>query len=189
MWTAIICSRSANGRQPRPATWYIFTRPGPTPCRCRTPGPNVRRLYPIRKMRKWSIEHAPADEDLAVIAAGVIEFGRAEAAGGNPKPIASFLREDNAIIAGATGRTEFDRLFVNYLWVKKEFRGTGLGSAVLKSIEDAACERGARDSLIETLSDRNASLYRRCRYVEIASIPRYVGPFTKYVMLKKLRPR
>lgn len=189
MCTAIICSRSANGRQPGPATWYIFTRPGPTPRRCRTRGPNVRRLYPIRKMRKWSIEHAPADEDLAVITAGVIEFGRAEAAGGNPKPIASFLREDNAIIAGATGRTEFERLFVSHLWVKEELRGTGLGTAALKSIEDAGCERGVRDSLIETLSDHNARLYRRCGYVEIASIPRYVGPFTKYVMLKKLRPR
>jgi GNAT superfamily N-acetyltransferase len=140
-------------------------------------------------MRKWTIEQAPADEDLAVIAAGVIEFGQAEAASGNPEPIASFLREDNVIIAGATGRTEFDRLFVGYLWVKEERRGTGLGSAALKRIEDAACERGARDSLIETLNDRNASLYRRCGYAEIASIPCYVGPFTKHVMLKQLPPR
>lgn len=139
-------------------------------------------------MRKWSIEDSPADEDLTVISAGVVEFGRAEAAGGNPRPIASFLREDEIIIAGATGQTEFQRLFVSYLWVKEELRGNGLGRAVLKSIEDAACERGVRDSLIETLSDRTAVLYRRCGYAEISVIPRYVGTFTKYVMLKQLRP-
>lgn len=121
-----------------------------------------------------------------MVSAGVIEFGRAEAAGGNPEPIACFLRDGRSIIAGATGRTEFERLFVNYLWVKEELRGTGIGSAALEHIEGAACQRGARDSLFETLSDRNAALYRRCGYVEIASISRYVGPFTKYVMLKTL---
>jgi len=137
-------------------------------------------------MRKWSIEDDPADEDLAEISAGVIEFGRAEAAGGSAKPIACFLREGKAITAGATGRTEFERLFVSYIWVREDLRGAGLGSTALKGIEDAAHKRGARDSLIETLSDRTAGLYRRCGYLEIASIFRYVGPFTKYVMLKKL---
>jgi hypothetical protein len=81
-------------------------------------------------MRKWFIEQAPADEDLAVIAAGVIEFGRAEAAGGNPKPIASFLREDDAIVAGATGRTEFERLSVSYLWVKEELKAPTASASV-----------------------------------------------------------
>lgn len=137
-------------------------------------------------MRNWSLEEAPADEDLAVVSAGVVEFGRAEAAGGNPKSIACLLREGAFIIAGATGRTEFDRLFVSYLWVKEALRGTGIGSAALRRIEEAAYERGARDSLIETLNDEAAALYKRRGYVEIASISRYVGPFTKYVMLKKL---
>jgi ribosomal protein S18 acetylase RimI-like enzyme len=137
-------------------------------------------------MRNWSIEETPADKDLAVVSAGVIDFGRAEAAGGNPRPIACFLREGTSIIAGATGRIEFERLFVSYLWVKEELRGTGLGSAALRRIEDAAHERGARDSLIETLNDQTAALYRRCGYAEIAVISPYVGRFTKYVMLKKL---
>jgi GNAT superfamily N-acetyltransferase len=142
--------------------------------------------YQNGAVRKWSLEEAPADEDVAVVSAGVIEFGRAEAAGGNAKPIACFLRDGRFIIAGATGRTEFERLFVSYLWVKEELRGAGIGRAALERIEGAASERGVRDSLIETLSDRNAALYRRCGYVEIASISRYVGRFTKYVMLKKL---
>lgn len=137
-------------------------------------------------MSSWSIEESPSDEDLAVVSAGVAAFGRAEAGDGGRRTIACFLREADVIIAGATGRLEFGRLFVNYLWVKEELRGAGVGRAALERIEDAARRREARDSLIETLSDRTADLYRRCGYVEIASIPRYVGRFTKYVMLKKL---
>lgn len=139
-------------------------------------------------MRDWSTEDTPAAEDLAVISTGVIEFGRIEAAGGNPRPLACFLREEQEIIAGATGQTEFERLFVSFVWVKEELRGAGLGSAALERLEDAAQRRGVRDALIETLSDRTAALYGRCGYIEIATVPRYVGPFTKYVMLKKLRP-
>lgn len=137
-------------------------------------------------MGKWSIEDAPTDKDLAVVSAGVVKFGRAEAEGSDPRPLACFLREEGIIVAGATGRVEFGRLFVGYLWVREDLRGTGLGSSVLRRIEDAARERGARDSLIETMSDRTAHLYRRCGYVDIATIPRYVGSFTRYVMLKNL---
>lgn len=135
--------------------------------------------------RTWSIEEDSRPEDLAVVATGVIEFGQAEAIGGNPRPIACFLRQ-GSIIAGATGRTEFQRLFVNYLWVREDLRGSGLGTATLERIEAAARKRGVRDALIETLSDRNAALYRSLGYVEVAVIPCYVGSFTKYVMVKEL---
>lgn len=121
----------------------------------------------------------PSDEDLDVVSTGVIEFGRAEAVGGNAMPIACFLREGDMIIAGATGRTEFDRLFVNYLWVKDELRGSGIGSAALKRIEDAARKRGVRESLIETLSDRTAELYQRHGYMEIASWALYQARYAQ----------
>lgn len=118
---------------------------------------------------------------------GVIEAGRREAAGGDPRPVACFLREDGRIVAGACGRTEFGRLFVDFLWVAEDLRSLGLGSEALARLEGAARERGARDALIETLSDRVAALYRRAGYREIAAIEGYVGRFTKHVLLKTLQ--
>lgn len=109
-----------------------------------------------------------------------------EAAGGNPRPIACFLRNGSEIVAGASGRTEFDRLFIAYLWVADYMRGRGVGGEVLRRLETAAKGRGARDALIETLSDVTANLYRRWGYVEIASVPRYVGEFDKHILLKRL---
>lgn len=117
---------------------------------------------------------------------GVIAAGRRAAAGGNAQPIACFLREDEKIVAGACGRTEFGRLFVDFLWVAEDLRNLGLGTEALARLEAAARERGARDALIETMSDRVAALYRRAGYREIAAIEAYVGPFTKHVLLKTL---
>jgi ribosomal protein S18 acetylase RimI-like enzyme len=138
--------------------------------------------------RAWTLEDEPSAADVAIVAGGVLQVGREAAAGGDPRPIACFLREDGRVIAGACGRTEFGRLFVEFVWVAEGLRGSGLGSEALGRLELAALERGCADALIETLSDRVAALYRRLGYVEVALIERYVGPFNKRVLLKTLEP-
>ena len=138
--------------------------------------------------RTWTLEEEPSAADVAIVAGGVLQVGREAAAGGDPRPIACFLREDGRVIAGAYGRTEFGRLFVEYLWVDAALRGSGVGSEALGRLEAAARARGCGDALIETLSDRVAALYRRLGYVQVALIERYVGPFNKRVLLKTLGP-
>lgn len=138
--------------------------------------------------RAWTLEDEPSAADVAIVAGGVLRVGREAAAGGDPRPIACFLREDGRVIAGACGRTEFGRLFVEFVWVAEGLRGSGLGSEALGRLERSALERGCADALIETLSDRVAALYRRLGYVEVALVDRYVGPFNKRVLLKTLGP-
>ena len=84
---------------------------------------------------------------------------RRQAAGGNAQPITCGLHEDGQLIAGATGRTEFRRLYIGYLWVDEAWRGGGIGTEVLRRIEAQALQRGCVDALIETLSDRTADWY------------------------------
>ena len=137
-------------------------------------------------MRDWSIEEVTEATDLAVLSEGVTQFGRSLSIGGNARAIACLLREDRQVVAGASGRTEFDRLFISYLWVKESLRSRGLGSQVLAKLELAAIERGCKDALIETLSDRTANLYARLGYQQVAAVPSYVGSFTKHVLVKPI---
>lgn len=141
----------------------------------------------MRAAAAWSVTAEPSEADLAVLADGVVAFGRALAVGGNARPLACFVRVDGAIVAGGSGRTEFARLFVHYLWVDQRHRGGGLGSAVLARLEDAARERDCDDALLETLNDRVAALYERLGYRAIATIPAFVGPFTRHILVKRLR--
>lgn len=134
----------------------------------------------------WSVEEHFAEKDALVISEGVFRFGRAQATGGDARPIACFLRDCDVVVAGATGRTEFRRLFVNYLWVRDDLRGKGYGVGALARIEQAARRRGAVDSIIETLSDDNAALYRSLGYRPLAVIDQAVGPFTRHILLKTL---
>jgi GNAT superfamily N-acetyltransferase len=134
---------------------------------------------------EWIIEDSPAKTDVERLAEAVTAHGRALAKG-DALPVACFVRSGTDIVAGAYGRTEFKRLFVLYLWVDAPLRGRGLGSRLLQELEARAILRGCIDSLIETLSDEVASLYLRRGYAPLATIPNYVGPFTRHILLKSL---
>lgn len=137
-------------------------------------------------MTEWTVTHDPAEADLGAVSNGVLQYGRALAADGLALPIACLLRHDDALIAGATGRTEYQRLFVHYLWVSPLFRKRGFGIETLRKLEDAACRDGCRDALVETLDDGLAGLYARLGYVELARVRNYVGPFHRHILLKSL---
>jgi GNAT superfamily N-acetyltransferase len=137
-------------------------------------------------MREWSVGESAAEVDLATLSEGVLQFGRALAVGGNPRPLACFVCENGSVIAGGSGRTEFTRLFVQYLWVAEHHRSCGLGSEVLSRLEGAAKERGCNDALIETLNDRVAQFYIRLGYTPVATISHYVGTFTRHILVKSL---
>ena len=90
------------------------------------------------------------------------------------------------MVAGAVGRTEYNRLFVASLWVSEELRNQGLGTATLLKLEAEAARIGCRTALLETLNDRTARLYARRGYQTLAQIKEYVGPFNRHIMLKSL---
>lgn len=73
-------------------------------------------------MRKWITDDNLDSSFLQAIRNGVIDTGRdlSEPLGGNASSIACALTEDSLLMGGATGRTEFQRLFVNFLWVDQQ---------------------------------------------------------------------
>lgn len=140
-------------------------------------------------MLTWQIGEAADQHALRLVSEGVLQFGRAQAVGGQALPLVCLVRDQQEVVAGGTGRTEFGRLFINHLWVTEAWRGQGLGTQVLARMESAALDRACVDALIETLSDRTAALYERCGYTPLAVIPRYVGPFNRHTLLKPLSGR
>ena len=137
-------------------------------------------------MRTMVVDRAPSAGDLRIVNEGVLLHGRALAAEGSAQPVACFLREAGAVIAGASGKTEYARLFVAYLWVQSEHRRQGIGTQVLQELERAAREDGCRDSLIETLDDGVASMYQGLGYAPVAVVRDYVGPFNRHILGKPL---
>jgi GNAT superfamily N-acetyltransferase len=136
----------------------------------------------------WTVDaHAP-EADLQVVSEGVFSHGRAQARDGNAEPISCLVRDGSRVVAGGSGRTEYQRLFVSHLWVYEELRRQGLARRILQALESQAARRGCRDALIETLDDGVAAFYGRLGYRSVAVVAGYVGPFNRHIMLKLLNP-
>jgi GNAT superfamily N-acetyltransferase len=132
----------------------------------------------------WTLGRDGSAADLEVVSNGVFVHGRAQAHDGNAEPVFCLVRDANRVVAGGTGRTEYERLFVSYLWVAEELRGQGFARRLLEALESEAARRGCKDALIETLDDSVASLYRHLGYQSLAEVKCYVGRFNRHIMLK-----
>lgn len=134
----------------------------------------------------WSFSSDASAEDLAILADGVLAHGRLQARDGQALPVACLVRDDGRVVAGASGRTEYRRLFVSYLWVEAGRRRQGLGRRILLGLEAEAASRGCTDALIETLDEAVAGFYGRLGYRPLAVVPAYVGPFNRHILVKTL---
>lgn len=132
----------------------------------------------------WTVTAEAPAETVAVIAEAVFAHGRSLATGGDARPIACLVHDGDVLIAGASGRTEYQRLFISYLWVGEAHRRRGIARRVLRELEAEAARRGCHDAVIETLDDSVATMYARLGYQRVAHLPRYVGPFDRHIMVK-----
>lgn len=139
-------------------------------------------------MKEWITNQQVDTSFMQAIRSGVIDTGRelARTYGGNAQAIACAITEHSSLVGGVTGRTEFKRLFIDFLWIAPQWRGHGLGAQALHRIETLAAERGCVDAIIETLDNGIAQWYQRTGYVTLVQVPGYCGPWTRHTLLKPL---
>ena len=96
-------------------------------------------------------------------------------------PMAFVAREGGAIIGGVTGEAHpaFGWAHIHRLWVAEDHRGQGLGTRLMRAIEDEARRLGCRHARVETLTVQAPAFYTGLGYVEYghleASIPAFGG--------------
>ena len=138
----------------------------------------------------WRSDAEVSAADRQAIREAVQLHGRQQTQGSDAQDIACALYDEaGVLLAGGWGRTEFQRLYVDYLWVHPDHRGQGLGGDTLRRLEALALRRGCLDALIETLLDDAAALYEHLGYACIAHVHDLVPGFTRHTLLKVWRPR
>lgn len=133
-----------------------------------------------------AVDVSPSAEDIRVVAQGMRRHALSQIDGDESPPVACFARDHGVVVGGVVGRIIRRRMFVDLLWVEETRRHRGLGSSLLRAMERVASERGCRDVMLETLSDRAARLYSVAGYHLVALVPDYIPGFAKRVLLKSL---
>ncbi|MBO3269568.1 MULTISPECIES: GNAT family N-acetyltransferase [Hymenobacter] len=129
------------------------------------------------------------DPDLATrqpILAGLQEYNRQQVPGESQLLAVLLLDEQDATIGGLWGRTYYDWLFVELLFVPEALRGQDLGARLLQEAEQAAKQRGCQHAHLDTFGFQAKDFYLKQGYTVFGQLENYPTGFTRYFLRKAL---
>jgi GNAT superfamily N-acetyltransferase len=92
-----------------------------------------------------------------------------------PEPLAITLRDPDsgAVMGGLWGSSVVGWLYVDLLVVPEEFRGQGLGSALLQQAEAIARKRGCIGMWLHTATFQAPAFYEKLGFQAFGTVPDY----------------
>jgi GNAT superfamily N-acetyltransferase len=94
--------------------------------------------------------------------------------------------ESGAIIGGLTGNTFWNWLEVDKFYIPEEWRGKGLGSALLKTAETIAIQRGCKYCFLSTFGFQARVFYEKQGFFVAGTLEDYPPGSAFYWMRKNL---
>jgi GNAT superfamily N-acetyltransferase len=135
----------------------------------------------------WEITDRPNREEAGAVDAGLDAFNRAAADIGAVRPLACLARlASGRVIGGAIGRSWGQCCEIQQIWVDESRRHHGVGSRIMRLVEDEARRRGCARVYLDTFTFQAPEFYRRLGYRAIAEIPGFPDGATKFIMAREL---
>lgn len=97
-----------------------------------------------------------------------------------------FRNSDDEIIAGLTGKTYWNWLHIEHLWVDENGRGSKLGTQLVLAAEEEAKLRGCVGSTLDTFSFQALDFYKKLGYEVLGTLDNYSNNHQRYYLHKKL---
>lgn len=79
--------------------------------------------------------------------------------------LAVYWRDEHQVIQGGLiGKIKGEWLCIEFLWMHESLRKGGYGTKLMQAAERAACERGCRHALVDTMSFQALPFYQKNGY-------------------------
>ncbi|MGH6945260.1 MAG: GNAT family N-acetyltransferase [Geminicoccaceae bacterium] len=90
---------------------------------------------------------------------------------GPAEPLAVLLHEaEDRLVGGLIGRTFWEWLAIELLWIAPAHRGAGHGRRLVAIAEDEARRRGCHHARVNTYSFQAPGFYEKCGYARFAAL-------------------
>lgn len=130
----------------------------------------------------------PQPELRAVIADGLVAFNVSRAGPNNAQPLAIALLGDNERpVGGLWGKTGYNWLFIELVFVPEILRGRHLGAELVRIAETTAISRGCIGVWLDTFEFQARGFYERLGYEVFGALDDYPPGSSRYFMRKSLR--
>ena len=135
----------------------------------------------------WISAVEPAAADVEELRARLAAYNAEHSGIAASVDLAVFVRDEAGDLGGGiTGNVWGAVLEVNFLWVRADLRGAGLGRRILARLEQEAITRGARRAFLNTYSFQAPEFYQRQGYGVTQTIEGYPGWVSKIFLRKPL---
>jgi len=127
------------------------------------------------------------DQARKAIVGPLIAYNEAKTGRKDHRPIVVAIHNDaDHIIGGLWGRTAFDWLFIELLFVPESLRGQGVGTDLMRRAEELAVARGCHSAWLDTFEFQARGFYERLGYSCFAQLGDYPVGSSRYFMSKVL---
>ncbi len=125
-------------------------------------------------------------EDRDAILAGLMDYNRRNAPPANFKMLGLLLKSAGQVIGGLWGRSAYDWLFIELLFVPEHLRGNGLGRKLMERAEDIARERRCTGVWLDTFSFQALPFYQNLGYAIFGELKDHPRGISQYWLQKRL---
>ncbi len=138
--------------------------------------------------RPFEITDAPNPSARAEVADPLLAYNVALLGPSDIRPLAILLYSEDGskVVGGLWGRTSYQWLFIELLFIPDTLRSKGLGTQILESAEVEARQRGCRGAWLDTFSAEAARFYEKQGYRPFGLIPDYPPGAARHFLLKTL---
>ncbi len=104
-------------------------------------------------------------------------YNRSKREAAESEPLNIYVEDDSGeLMAGLVGETFGNWLEIEYLFVKEDLRGQGIGSQLLQQAESEAKKRNCRFAFVNTYQFQAPAFYQKHGYQEVFTLKDY--PYT-----------
>jgi GNAT superfamily N-acetyltransferase len=120
----------------------------------------------------------------------LVAYNRVKTGRDDHRPLILTIEDsDGKVIGGLWGRTAYDWLFVELLFVPESVRGRGVGKDLLSRAEREAATRGCHSAWLDTFEFQARGFYERLGYTCFGELADYPAGSTRYFLKKALTSR
>ena len=117
----------------------------------------------------------------------LIAYNQAKTGRNDSRPLVIAVESaDGAVVGGLWGRTSYDWLFVELLFVPEPYRGRGLGAELMRRAETEAITRGCQNAWLDTFEFQARAFYEHLGYACFGELKDYPAGSARYFMRKTL---
>ena len=129
----------------------------------------------------------PDDSVWEVVGWGIHNYNMKIAGDTQSKQLCFVLRTpDKKTVGGLIGKTYWDWLYIDLLFVKEELRGRGYGHRLLEMAEDEARKCGIKNVYLDTFSFQAPDFYKQHGYQVFGELQNFPAGHQRYFLTKQL---